>query len=913
MTRRVRFTPFLCAGVFVAGGLALAGRARAVEVPFGAPPAPSTTATGARDVLAGDVDGDGDLDVLSAASGDPRVAWHENMIGNGTAWTTRTIAAGGGPWSLAVADIDRDNDLDVVSTGPTSGALAWHENTAGNGSAWTTHTIATGLAGPRAVAVADIDRDGRTDVVLVTAGSLSWYRNAAGNGSLWTPQAIAGALAGGWAVDTADVDGDGDLDVLVATRDDDTLAWHENVGGAGTSWTRRVISATADGAAGVRAADVDRDGDLDALAVSTFDGRLAWHENSSGNGSAWSAHDIATLGAPLALDAADVDGDGDVDALSASQSTDSLVWAENLGGGAAWTTRGVASGPDNPLATRAADVDGDGDLDVLAASFLDGRIGWHRNQTLHRNACFRQSIPIAAPGLEPVVALSADVDGDGGIDVAWSSNNRLAWERNAALDGSAWSTQVIAAGPEQADLRAGDLDRDGDLDLVTMGDGSAPKLRWYAQLTAGGWSPQDISGYVFATTSSVSVADIDGDGDLDALPTAAYVINAGWQENLGNASAWNTRVLSGIPPSQAALADIDGDGDLDAYVEWYDATTMRRVAWRRNTDGLGLFGAPTTIYSIYGSTRLFTADLDGDGDGDLVTRLGVRLPVSDGTAFGFASLPGVDAARVAAADFDRDGDLDLLAASVAGDANWCENRDGDALNWNVRGLPSPQRTRAVFAGDFDRDGDADVGLASRELVEWRRNEGGQAELAAVSIVPPAPGNGQLVPLLRLDARHLGRAGDSEAELGALGLLFEESAGDPLTSAEANALIESLRVYRDANGNGVFDPGSDTQVVSLDALALSGGVQTLPFADGDPNARVPFGAPAVFFLVAELTADASTQSPAQFRVTHLATGAAASRLEDRAADLPLTLACPVNVTSAVVGPITPVELLRFSVE
>jgi len=64
--------------------------------------------------------------------------------------------------------------------------------------------------------------------------------------------------------------------------------------------------------------------------------------------------------------------------------------------------------------------------------------------------------------------------------------------------------------------------------------------------------------------------------------------------------------------------------------------------------------------------------------------------------------------------------------------------------------------------------------------------------------------------------HRGRAGDSDAEFARLELLFEEAPGDPLSSAEANSLIDTLAVYRDT-GSGVFEAGSDTPVGSVGTL------------------------------------------------------------------------------------------------
>jgi hypothetical protein len=119
----------------------------------------------------------------------------------------------------------------------------------------------------------------------------------------------------------------------------------------------------------------------------------------------------------------------------------------------------------------------------------------------------------------------------------------------------------------------------------------------------------------------------------------------------------------------------------------------------------------------------------------------------------------------------------------------------------------------------------------------------------------------------------------------LGVLFEESPGDPLTSAEANALVESLRVYRDANGSGVFEPATDALVTSVPTLTLTGGVATVAFVDGDANVQVAVGTPRAYFVVVELTTTASGQVPNRFRVTLLQTGASRSVVEDRTVRYP----------------------------
>ena len=229
-------------------------------------------------------------------------------------------------------------------------------------------------------------------------------------------------------------------------------------------------------------------------------------------------------------------------------------------------------------------------------------------------------------------------------------------------------------------------------------------------------------------------------------------------------------------------------------------------------------------------------------------------------------------------------------------------------------VPPGDSGTSVQVADLDRDGRPDL-LSNRLLtgiVEWHQNQGGQFALQAFDQAPPTADNGQLVAMLRVAASHEGRAGDHDVELASLGLLFEASVGDPLTSEEANGLVESLRVYFDTNGNGAFDPTADALVVSVPTLVLAGGVQTLAFADGEAALQLAPGSTKTYFAVVELTPNASQQTPNQFRLTHLGLGPSASTAEDRAFDLPLQPSCPVNVASTF-KQVVPVELSGFSIE
>ena len=110
------------------------------------------------------------------------------------------------------------------------------------------------------------------------------------------------------SVHAADVDGDGDIDILSASFVDDKIAWYENTDGQGTFGAQQVISTNANGALSVYAADVDGDGDIDVLSASANDDKIAWYKNDSAGpltlssnalqlGGTWTLHADNVVGA----------------------------------------------------------------------------------------------------------------------------------------------------------------------------------------------------------------------------------------------------------------------------------------------------------------------------------------------------------------------------------------------------------------------------------------------------------------------------------------------------------------------------------------------------------------------------------------------------------------------------------------
>ena len=177
--------------------------------------------------------------------------------------------------------MDGDGDVDALSAVANNGKLVWHANVHGNGSAWTTHEIVTGMSGLRSVFAIDMDRDGDMDALSASGGvnTIAWHENLHGNGSAWATHVVSTNALNARFVFAIDMDGDGDVDVLSASEDDDKIAWYENLDSVGTNFTEHVVSTAADFAKGVYAVDMDFDGDIDVLSASFNDDTIAWYEN----------------------------------------------------------------------------------------------------------------------------------------------------------------------------------------------------------------------------------------------------------------------------------------------------------------------------------------------------------------------------------------------------------------------------------------------------------------------------------------------------------------------------------------------------------------------------------------------------------------------------------------------------------
>lgn len=635
-----------------------------------------------------------------------------------------------GPYSVHAADIDGDGSMDLLSASRDDDKIAWYKND-GTGHFQTQQAISTDANLAISVYAADLDGDGDMDVLSASFADnkIAWYENTDGQGSFSAERTISLNAGGAKMVFAADVDGDGDIDVLSASKNDNKIAWYKNLDGLGNFGSEEIITTNAIGALAVHTADIDGDGDQDVLSASYIDDKIAWYENTDGLGS-FSAQQIISTDflAPISVFAADFDMDGDMDIVCASADDvdfigvfNKTVWFENTDGQGGFVSHLIDDSVDNiPLhQVSANDLDGDGDLDVLSTGI--DKVRWYENTDGMGNFGSQQ---IINPDIETAVwGLATDIDGDGDNDVVVASlyDDLVAWHEN--LDGLGTFgpfNNIVVQAVFPLSVFPADLDGDGDLDAISASS-IDNKIAWYKNLDGlGTFGPQQIIRVNSNGAGFVRAADIDGDGDMDVLSTSRDDYNTAWHENIdGQGTFGPPRIISSGMMIGLSLCpiDIDGDGDLDIVSSTGGDS---QIVWHENLDGQGSFG-PQQLITLNADYpySIFATDVDGDGDNDVLSAAleGDMIAWYENTdglgTFGPQQIISTQtdyALSVYASDLDGDGDMDVLSASSADNkVAWYENLDGQG-NFGSQKIISSNANynRSVFSEDVDGDGDMDV-------------------------------------------------------------------------------------------------------------------------------------------------------------------------------------------------------------
>lgn len=334
---------------------------------------------------------------------------------------------------------------------------------------------------------------------FVSAGEIPFIRTVIAQES---PHGPCGKALG-------DLDGDGRLDAVVAGSEG-PLVWYAYPG-----WTQSVLAAqgfTTQG--GLAAGDLDRDGDLD-VTVGTV-----WFENPRPAGSPtapWPAHRIGSGSGNQEVAVGDLDRDGKPDVVLRGENG-SVVTLFKQNGPESWLRRDLAAGG-GTQGLALADLNRDGFLDIVVGGrWLKNPRGRILSRPWQRRS-FGSWSPEAALGV-------GDLNRDGRPDVVMTvadGTGRISWFEGPANPGrSRWKERVIDRGPLDSaqGVSLADLDRDGDLDVVTSEFRGEGRLLVYLNWgKASGWSRQVLG---TPALRDVRVSDVGGDGDGDIVGTVPF-------------------------------------------------------------------------------------------------------------------------------------------------------------------------------------------------------------------------------------------------------------------------------------------------------------------------------------------------------------------------------------------------------
>jgi hypothetical protein len=363
-------------------------------------------------------------------------------------------------------------------------------------------------------------------VLVVTSAvlfSLAWrvYMQEAVTAGLFFEHVIVDSSDYVSVRSVGDVDGDGFPDIIGA-KDVSGLVWYRY-----PNWTKYSIQSFNWRGDDVESADIDGDGDVDVVGTQDDDGKVYWFENPRPGGNpanAWTSHYIGVNNDYVKdIEIADFNNDGKLDVATRTLGTTS-VFLQNTP--TSWSKVKTIShhGVDG---LGVGDLDGDGDTDLVLNGF------WFEN---------------------PYPSLSG----------TWTEHN---------IDGKWWNQNTGSWADNNAKVVVADMNKDGHLDVViSQSEMPGYPVSWYeaSDPRNGPWT-EHVIGY-FDYCHTLKVGDMDNDGDLDVVvgkferdapPLIPPPYNVTVYCNSGDSLSWNVVGVSDVGIYTGVIGDIGNDGDLD--------------------------------------------------------------------------------------------------------------------------------------------------------------------------------------------------------------------------------------------------------------------------------------------------------------------------------------------------------------
>ncbi len=522
------------------------------------------------------------------------------------------------------------------------------------------------------------------------AGQLVWFqRQPDGTYIKWTVEAGIGFHQAA----VGDYNKDGTLDIAAVGFDLETVNLYLNDGSF--NFTKTTLADSARQRTLIEANDMDGDGDLDLVVGGEF--RLLYNDGAAVFDSSKTLYTWSDLHASSARGIAisDLNNDGKKDILTFS----------GVGMGGLYFLNG-ADNFDQTLLDRegidlggdilVADLDSNGFLDIVRQQYYTGTLSiLYQDSTLSFRKEFIEinwDNRISAVGSQMSIG---DLDGDGDTDLVvpehGSIDGDLAWFEN--IDGRLYRHYLYSEIQAARIPKIADMDADGDLDIVfSAGDDSPARSRreneivWYENRGDSGFVDWRIEDNV-RFPADIELADIDGDGNLDVVATARDNNALYWYKRSGPNWQRFTIEDNANMPLGSVVADLDSDGDKDVVL---CSTGENKIFWYMN-DGSGAFSRRIVDANLRSPQEIEAGDFNNDGHIDLAvaaadTGNSVALYINDGQQVFARTLLSIGqlAYDIEIGDWNSDGFPDIVA---------CFDRGSTGRD--------PKRDVALFSNDGD--------------------------------------------------------------------------------------------------------------------------------------------------------------------------------------------------------------------
>jgi len=286
-------------------------------------------------IAAGDLDGDGKPDLISCGLYSQTISVYRNTSSIGSISFAAGIdfPSGHEPFSVVIADIDLDGRPDVIVANNLGGNVSVFRNTTAGGvlSLATPVDLAVGIE-PESVAVGDLDGDGLTDVVVTNQGSnnISVLRNTSSPGSIsFAPRTDLATNGSPFGVAIGDLDGDNKPEIVVVNNGSSSFSIFRNTGISGSiSFDSRIDHLCNISPYGVALADLNGDGKIDVF-VSSANATVTQNASSPGTIAFGGQINLFTTLASYSIGIADLDGDGKSDLIAPAFAAEGVGFLRN--------------------------------------------------------------------------------------------------------------------------------------------------------------------------------------------------------------------------------------------------------------------------------------------------------------------------------------------------------------------------------------------------------------------------------------------------------------------------------------------------------------------------------------------------------------------------------------------------------